>query len=170
MKYTKDQVMKFLPHRSPFLFIDTIEDIILPEGVRVDDLEKNNYKNLIGGRVIAHFEVRSDLEILRGHFPGNPIFPGVTQIEMMAQACAFMSSECLQGNFNNINLEVIFLSNSNTKFRKKVVPGTKLRIETLMESSRGTIQTHRASCYDEEGLVSETKITASLKYIDKDER
>lgn len=164
MKYSKQQVQQFLPHRDPFLFIDSIEEIILPQGISASSLEKNNFKPLIGGKVIAHYFVQKDHAIFRGHFPGNPIFPGVTQIEMMAQASAFLSAECLQGNFENINLEVALLSVTEAKFRKKIIPDAHIIIETELILCRQFFQTHRVVCKHEGEVMSEATVMALLKY------
>ena len=89
MLFDKKQVMAFLPHRDPFLFVDSIESIVCGkwqwgQGILADNRET------LGTIITAKYFTRPDLEIFKGHFPGRPIFPGVIQVEMMAQASSFV--------------------------------------------------------------------------------
>jgi 3-hydroxyacyl-[acyl-carrier-protein] dehydratase len=88
MLMNKEQVMNFIPHREPFLFIDSVESVTYP-GI---DLKKGDLleaKDTLNAEIVAHYRTKEDHPIFAGHFPGNPILPGVVQIEMMAQAAAF---------------------------------------------------------------------------------
>ena len=89
MLMDKKQVVEFLPHRDPFLFIDSVSEVDT-SGCE-SQTEFKEAKDLVGAKVTAQFEIKDELEILKGHFPGNPILPGVVQVEMMAQASAFLS-------------------------------------------------------------------------------
>lgn len=100
-------IMALLPHRYPFLLVDRVE--IIEEG-----------KKVIGIKNITMNE-----ECFNGHFPGNPVFPGVLQVEAMAQTGGVMMlrNPALQGK------EVLFVSINNVKFRKIVLPGDQLVME-----------------------------------------
>ena len=103
----RDMIMKILPHRDPFLFVDRI--LFLEKGKRavgVKDVTINDY-------------------FFKGHFPGKPIMPGVLIIEAMAQVGGVMmlSPEDNRGKL------AYFLSADNIKFRKTVVPGNQLILE-----------------------------------------
>ncbi|MCL2577682.1 MAG: 3-hydroxyacyl-ACP dehydratase FabZ [Defluviitaleaceae bacterium] len=94
----KNEIKKILPHREPMLLIDEAE---LKDGVSV-----------------AKYTVRGDEFFLQGHFPNNPVVPGVILCEMMAQ------SACLLVNVNDdAEYTPFFTSMNNVKFKKKVVPG-----------------------------------------------
>lgn len=101
------EIMNVIPHRPPFLLID-----------RIDELEA-------GRRVVATKNVTMNEPYFTGHYPGNPVMPGVLIVEAMAQAGAFaiLSMDAYKGKtpyFGGIN---------NAKFRKMVMPGDVLRLE-----------------------------------------
>lgn len=101
------EIMKIIPHREPFLFVD-----------RVTYLEK-------GKRAIGIKNVTMNDYFFRGHFPGHPIMPGVIIVEAMAQVGAVM----MLASGENKGKLAFFLSIDNVKFRKPVVPGDQLLLE-----------------------------------------
>lgn len=108
-------IQKILPHRYPFLLVDKVKDINGTESA-------TGIKNVTMNE--PHFQ---------GHFPGNPIMPGVTIIEAMAQTAAVMVGTSM-GLVNN-DLLVYFMAIDGCKFRRKVVPGDQLRME--LQTTRG---------------------------------
>lgn len=164
MKLNKEQVMDFLPHRDPFLFVDSVEKIIYPDGL--DESSANDFKQMIGGKVIVHFAVKDDLKILEGHFPGNPILPGVVQVEMMAQASTFINYDIVvnYGKTNEIEMDVALLGCDYSRFRKPIKPGMKLVIESECTKVRGPFVGYKCKISHNNELVSEADILASYKY------
>ena len=106
-----------LPHREPFLLLDEVTEI--EPGVRV----------------VARKRVREDEWYLTGHFPGNPIMPGVLMVEAMAQcgAVAVLSEEENKGKL------ALFAGIDDVRFKRIVRPGDELRLECELESVRGPI-------------------------------
>ncbi len=162
MKLNKKQVMGFLPHRDPFLFIDEVRDVILPESLQG---KKGPFKNsdLIGGKAICAFKVDDSVKVLEGHFPGNPILPGVVQIEMMAQAASFLVLHCLERPMEECQLDVALLGVESAKFRKPVVPPMDLEIHATLVKNRGPFQIYDCEIRSGGELMSQTTFMASLK-------
>ena len=109
--------VRLLPHRPPFLFVDA-----------VDALEP-------GESATARYRVTGDEPFLAGHFPGNPIFPGVIQLEALAQAGAI----ALLSDARYAGTLPLFGGVEDVRFRRMVTPGDELVLDVTLErlSSRG---------------------------------
>lgn len=161
MLMDKKQVMNFLPHRDPFLFIDTVKEIILPKEVK--DLKGPfTPMQLIGGKTICTFKVDNSVKVLEGHFPGDPILPGVVQVEMMAQAASFLAMYCKPHEAAKI--EVALLGIDSARFRKPIIPPMDLEVHATLTKVRGPIQMYDCSIYSNGDLMSQTNVMASLKF------
>lgn len=111
--------MKIIPHRYPFLLIDQIDDEISEPGKKA-----TGYKN-----------VTMNEQFFQGHFPEEPVMPGVLIVEALAQvgAVALLSQEDMKGKiayFGGIN---------KAKFRQKVVPGDRLKLEVEIVKMKGPV-------------------------------
>ena len=110
----KEEIKKILPHREPMLLVDEVE--------------------LIDGKAFGKCHIRGDEYFLQGHFPGNPIVPGVIQCEMLAQsACVLLADGASEG------MTPVFTSLDKVKFRGMVKPGDTLLI--LGDEETGIIVT-----------------------------
>lgn len=116
------QIMDILPHRSPFLLIDTVEE--LQPGVKC----------------VAKKNVTMNEPHFRGHFPGNPVMPGVLIIEALAQtgAVAILCQDEWKGK------TAYFAGINNAKFKQKVVPGDTLELTTEIIKVKGPIGVGKA--------------------------
>jgi 3-hydroxyacyl-[acyl-carrier-protein] dehydratase len=162
MLMDKKKVMGFLPHRDPFLFIDGVREVILPESVK-DKIGPFKPQEIIGGKVICTFTVDDSVKVLEGHFPGFPILPGVVQIEMMAQAASFLAIHCLEKPIEQSKLDVQLLGVETAKFRKPVIPPMELEIHATLTKVRGPIQMYDCEIFSNGELISQTSVMASLK-------
>ncbi len=161
MLYGLEDIKKVLPHRAPFLFLTQINAIEFNGGDLTEEM-----KSLVGSTVHAEFHVDKDLEILKGHFPGQPIYPGVIQVEMMAQASAFIALLLPQYDINNLKLDTRLLGVDKARFRKLITPGMTLRIETTLKRIRGQFNTYATKAFDESNeLVSECEVLAMIEFL-----
>lgn len=110
-------IMKIIPQRAPFLMIDKVEDYVPGESAVA-------YKNVCINE--PHFA---------GHFPGNPIMPGVLIVEALAQtgAVAILSKE------ENKGKNALFGGIDKLRFKKQVVPGDTLKLEVKIIKQKGTV-------------------------------
>lgn len=113
LKMTKDEIKKILPHREPMLLVD---DAVVENGV-----------------VNAKYLIKEDEFFCRGHFPGNPIVPGVIQCEIMAQSCAFLVGDAIFGK------TTLYTGINNVRFKNMVKPGDLCEIEAKITNQRGAI-------------------------------
>lgn len=162
MLYDKKQVMQFLPHRDPFLFIDTVKEVLLPESLKG---QKGPFKpaDIVGGKSICTFNVNNSVKVLEGHFPGFPILPGVVQIEMMAQAASFLTTYCIEKPIEQTKLDVQLISVESAKFRKPVLPPMELEIHSTLTKVRGPMQMYDCEIFSNGELISNCSVMASLK-------
>lgn len=163
--FKKNEVLDFLPHRDPFLFVDSIENISLADNI--EEKEKYDPKDAIGSTVIGLYETKEEHPIFAGHFPGNPILPGVVQIEMMAQVSSFSLTR-IYPNWRDYRMDVMLLAVNSSKFRKPIIPGMKLEIHTICEKVRGPFMTNNCHIKSNGEIVSEASVLASVKLLDKE--
>jgi 3-hydroxyacyl-[acyl-carrier-protein] dehydratase len=132
-------IMKKLPHRYPFLLVD-----------RIVDLQPNT--SITGIKNVTFNE-----PFFQGHFPGQPIMPGVLIVEAMAQVAGVMAfSSGIEGK------SVFFMSIEKAKFRKPVVPGDQLKLEIKVLQQRGHVWKFSGVAKVDEKVVSEAEFTAMV--------
>tara|TARA_R110002073_G_scaffold21147_2_gene74915 strand:- start:216 stop:653 length:438 start_codon:yes stop_codon:yes gene_type:complete len=105
------EIQKYLPHRYPMLLVDRVEELVLDDCIRA-------YKN-----------VTYNEELFQGHFPNAPILPGVVIIEALAQASGILGFRTMDQTPDDGYL-YLFAGIDNVRFKRKVVPGDKLTLES----------------------------------------
>ena len=138
--YNTTEIMNILPHRHPFLLIDTIEE--LEPGVRA-----------VGKKCVSFNE-----PYFVGHFPGNPVMPGVLIIEAMAQtgAVALLDMPAWKGK------TAYFVGINDARFKKKVVPGDVVLFDVKVIKQKGPVGVAEATATVDGTLVAKAEISFSV--------
>jgi beta-hydroxyacyl-ACP dehydratase FabZ len=137
-RFDINEILKIMPHRYPFLLVDRI--------VRLEEQEVVGIKN-----------VTINEPFFLGHFPGEPVMPGVLIIESMAQVGGFLLLHKIEEPENKL---LIFMKIDKVKFRRPVRPGDQLRSELKLKRFRKKICVIEGKAYVEEELVAEGEFTA----------
>ncbi len=136
----KEQIKEIIPQREPFLMIDEVEEYIP------------------GKSAIAYKNVNEEEWYFKGHFPGNPIMPGVLITESLAQtgAVAILSYE------ENKGKNALFGGIDKMKFKKIVVPGDRLKLEVKIIKQKGPIGIGEAIATVNEKIVAKGELTFAV--------
>lgn len=137
---TTKEIMEVLPHRAPFLLIDTIEELEA------------------GTRAVARKNVTYNEPYFAGHFPGNPVMPGVLIVEALAQtgAVAILSQPEWKGK------TAYFAGINQVKFKQKVLPGDTLTLETEIIKVKGPVGVGMGNAYVDGKLVCRAELTFAI--------
>lgn len=141
------ELFKLLPHRYPFLLIDRILDVN-------SDISAVGLKNVTFNE--PHFA---------GHFPDDPIMPGVLIVEAMAQTAGAI---CAKKNSEGQRKLVYFMTIDGAKFRRPVVPGDVLELRVEKKKQRGNIFKYHCAAYVGEEKAAEAEIGAMM--VDPEDR
>ena len=141
MKLNIEDIKKLIPHREPFIFI---------EEVRV--IER--------GKIGESFRIFEETEyFFEGHFPNNPIVPGVVIVEAMAQTAGVVVSENL---INNDDKSVLFMSINKAKFRKPVLPNYKIKFYVELINNIKNVYKFMGKAFHKDDLVAESEFSAMI--------
>ncbi len=114
MTLNKEEIKKYLPHREPMLLI---------EEAYIDD----------NGAAHGKYLIKEDEFFCRGHFPGNPVVPGVIQCEIMAQSCAILVKDEIQGN------NTLYRGIDGVQFKNIVRPGDLVETTCTLKDRKGNL-------------------------------
>lgn len=136
-----EDIKNLIPHRSPFLFIEECK--IIEPGKKGESY-----------RIFLESEY-----FFEGHFPNNPIVPGVVIVEAMAQTAGVVVSQTLSKNDNK---SVLFMSINKAKFRKPVLPNYKIKFNVELLNNIKNVYKFSGKAYHGENLVSESEFSAMI--------
>ena len=133
------EILEILPHRYPFMLVDRI-------------VECDDEKRIVGIKNLTFNEL-----FFQGHFPGQPVMPGVLQMEAMAQVAGILLNRMFGGE-GKISY---FAAIDNARFRRPVVPGDQLRMEIDILKAKPRLSKVHAKAFVDEQLVSEADLMFS---------
>ena len=139
-----NEIKKYIPHRYPFLLVD-----------RITELE-------IGKRVVGLKNVTVNEPFFPGHFPHNPVMPGVLIIEAMAQTAAVLAFKT-EGTVPDDDSTVYFASVDNVRFKRPVVPGDQLVMEAQIVRKMRNIWKFSAVARVDGELATEADFMCAIK-------
>jgi beta-hydroxyacyl-ACP dehydratase FabZ len=139
--YGINDIMKFLPHRYPFLLVD-----------RILELEPEQ-------RIVGLKNVTINEQFFQGHFPGAPVMPGVLIIESMAQVAGVLIYRDLPDKERKL---IYFTGIENAKFRRPVVPGDQLHVEMRLLNRRNNFGKMHGRATVENKLVAEATVLFAI--------
>ena len=143
MNLNIEAIKELIPHRDPFLFVDKCEIIIPGEHGKSEKIfSKDEY-------------------FFKGHFPNNPIVPGVIIVEAMAQTAGIVVSYKLREYKEK---SVLFMSVNKAKFRKPIHPDDKVSFEVKFINSVRNVYKFEGICYKGNTKVSEAEFSAMITY------
>ena len=140
-KFDINDIIKILPHRYPFILIDRIE--ITEPGKRLDALKNMTINE----------------PFFQGHFPGQPVMPGVLILEIMAQAGSFLMLSQVEDPFTT---NMFFSAVEKTKFRKPIVPGDQLMVHMTLVKKKLNLCKFHGVCKVDDEIVAEAFFSANL--------
>lgn len=146
-RFTLGDILDVLPHREPFLFVD-----------RVVSLQ-------VDRRIVTERTVRDDEPYLKGHFPGEPIMPGVLVTDALAQTAGLLwgLSKKVQGDDGDGVPRAFLLAAANVKFVNPALPGETLRMTAEPEQAFGAFYSYRVSAQVGKKMVTRGTLTLAMR-------
>ena len=142
-RLTKKDIIELLPHREPMLLIDKLVDI----------------KHLHSATAIMN--VKKDSFYVDGHFPGNPVLPGVMIVEAFGQAAAALTAHGIDKKEYDNKL-VFLMSVEKARFRSPVIPDCKLELKIEAIRSHGRVWKYKGEAYVEGKKMSDAQWSATI--------
>lgn len=141
-KYDVREILNVLPHRYPFILVDRILEITL------------------GERIVGLKNVTINEPFFQGHFPAEPIMPGVLILEGMAQVGAILA---YLTDFEKFGGQLVYFAGlDEVRFRRKVVPGDQLIIKVEVLKRKSKVYKLAAHAYVEDNLAAEAQLMATF--------
>jgi len=137
------EIMRLLPHRYPFLLVDRVLETVPQK------------------RIVAIKNVTINEPFFQGHFPGEPIMPGVLIVEAMAQAWGILLMSSSEMDLSK-NSAIRFLGIDNCRFRRAVVPGDQLRFELEAIAVKRGIWKFGGKAYVGDEVAAEAELMATM--------
>ncbi|MDA0911197.1 MAG: 3-hydroxyacyl-ACP dehydratase FabZ [Proteobacteria bacterium] len=150
MQLNIQQIKEILPHRYPFLLIDKILEINVEEGT-----------------AIAQKNVTANEEFFNGHFPNQPIMPGVLIVEAMAQTVGVLGVKVMGSDHDPLNHKKLFVlaGIDNVRIKRPVVPGDVLKFHATIGKIKRDVCKSQAQAYVDGELIASAEFIAAYKEV-----
>ena len=139
--FSIQDILKVLPHRYPFILIDKVKIIEL------------------GRNLVATKNVTINEPFFQGHFPNQPVLPGVLTIEMMAQAGSFLILSQVE---NPLSKNMFFSAVEKARFTKPIIPGDKLEINVILDRKKLGLCKFKGECFVDKKIVAKANFSANI--------
>ena len=151
--YDADVVHGLLPQKAPFAFVDDV--LSLDPGSKSD--EDGSVSN---PSIVVNFHLTGEEDFFKGHFPGNPVMPGVLQIEALAQAATLLTQIAKEKDV--AGMRPAFLGVEQCRFKSPVVPPSTLTIKVTMLVARRCVFKYTGEILQGETLVCKADFSAAM--------
>jgi 3-hydroxyacyl-[acyl-carrier-protein] dehydratase len=144
--FTLEQILAILPHRPPFLFVDKVTKMV-PDTL-----------------IVTERFIRPDEPFFAGHFPGNPVVPGVLVLDGLAQTCGLLwgFTKQVRGGAASETPEVFFLAASNMKFVNPAYPGDTLEMTARADRNFGALYTYEVEAMSKRKVIAKGNLTLAM--------
>ena len=137
---TINELFDYLPHRYPFLLVDRVTETV------------------VGDRIKGYKNISANEELFNGHFPGQPIFPGVLILEAMAQLSGVLAFET-KGVRPADGTNYLFGGVEKARFRRQVIPGDRLDLESIIVADRKIMMKFECVAYVDGAMACSAVLT-----------
>ena len=137
---TINELFDYLPHRYPFLLVDRVTETV------------------VGDRIKGYKNISANEELFNGHFPGQPIFPGVLILEAMAQLSGVLAFET-KGIRPADGTNYLFGGVEKARFRRQVIPGDRLDLESMIVADRKIMMKFECVAYVDGAMACSAVLT-----------
>jgi 3-hydroxyacyl-[acyl-carrier-protein] dehydratase len=137
---TINELFDYLPHRYPFLLVDRVTETV------------------VGDRIKGYKNISANEELFNGHFPGQPIFPGVLILEAMAQLSGVLAFET-KGVRPADGTNYLFGGVEKARFRRQVIPGDRLDLESMIVADRKIMMKFECVAYVDGAMACSAVLT-----------
>lgn len=144
--FTLEEILKILPHRPPFLFVDRVTKMV-PDAL-----------------IVTERLIRADEPFFAGHFPQKAIMPGVLVLDGLAQTCGLLwgFTKQVRGGAVSDTPEIFFLAASNMKFINPAFPGETLEMTARFERNFGALYTYEVEASSGRKVIATGKLTLAM--------